>query len=839
MRGALLSLRLARRELRGGVRGFRLFFACLALGVGAIAAVGSMSAAIEAGLENDARALLGGDVEVQRPYLPATAVELAALEDGARLSAVVTMRSMARPEAGGAPSLVELKAVDGAYPLFGAARLEPEGVLAEALGHDGESWGAVAEVSLLSRLGLELGDRVRVGDATYRLSAIIAVEPDRATAGFGLGPRLMVSLESLPETGLVRQGSLIRYHYRAALEGQSPGDWVADIKARNPQAAWRIRQFSDSAPGLRNFIDRFTFFLTLIGLSALLVGGSGIATATAEYLGGKTATIATLKCLGAPARLVFWVYFWQMLALALLGIAAGIVLGAAVPPLIDGLVSDRLPVETRLGIYPAPLALAAAFGLCTAFAFALWPLGRACEVPAAGLFRDVVAARRRWPRPAYVAAVAATLLALAALAVAAAPDRLLAGWFVIGAALTYALFRGAAWGLKAAAKAAGRPRRPLIRLALANLTRPGATTDSVVISLGLGLTLLIAVGAVEANLTRQIEDRLTEDAPAFFFVDIQPDQVAEFDRIVGEVPGVGAVERLPSLRGRIVAINGVAAEEAVVDTGAAWALWSDRGLTHAAVLPAATRVVAGTWWPEDYAGPPLVSFDAHLAAEMYVGIGDTLTVNVLGREIVAMIANLREVSWGTLGLNFAVIFAPGALDGAPQTHIAAAQAAPEAEEPLLGAVTQRFANVTAIRVREALAAAGELLGGIALAVRATALVMLVAGLLVLSGAIAAGHRRRVYDSVILTVLGARRADVWRAHVIENALLGVATAAVAVVAGTVAGWAVVRGVMDADWVFAPGGAALTAALGVSATVLFGFLGTCRALGHPAAQVLRAR
>ena len=359
------------------------------------------------------------------------------------------------------------------------------------------------------------------------------------------------------------------------------------------------------------------------------------------------------------------------------------------------------------------------------------------------------------------------------------------------------------------------------------------------ISLGLGLTLLIAVGAVEANLTGQIEDRLTEDAPAFFFVDIQPDQVAEFDRIVGEVPGVGAVERLPSLRGRIVAINGVAAEEAVVDTGAAWALWSDRGLTHAAVLPAATRVVAGTWWPEDYSGPPLVSFDAHLAAEMYVGIGDTLTVNVLGREIVAMIANLREVSWGTLGLNFAVIFAPGALDGAPQTHIAAAQAAPEAEEPLLGAVTQRFANVTAIRVREVLAAAGELLGGIALAVRATALVMLVAGLLVLSGAIAAGHRRRVYDSVILKVLGARRSDVWRAHVIENALLGVATAAVAVVAGTVAGWAVVRGVMDADWVFAPGGAALTAALGVSATVLFGFLGTCRALGHPAAQVLRAR
>ena len=832
-------MRLARRELRGGGRGFRLFIGCLALGVGAIAAVGSMSAAIEAGLESDARALLGGDVELQRPYLPATAAELAALEDGARLSAIVTMRSMARPIAGGAPALVELKAVDGAYPLFGSARLEPPGALAGALAHDGESWGAVAEASLLRRLDLGLGDRIRVGEATYRLSAIIATEPDRASAGFGLGPRLMVGLASLPETGLVREGSLIRYHYRAALEGTSPETWVAALKARDPHAAWRIRQFSESAPGLRNFIDRFGFFLTLVGLSALLVGGVGIANATAAYLGGKTATIATLKCLGAPARLVFWTYFWQVLALALAGIAAGVVLGAAVPPLIDGLVSERLPVETRLGIYPVPLVLAAAFGLFTAFAFALWPLARAREVPAAGLFRDAVAARRRWPRPVYIAAVAATLMVLAALAVATAPDRWLAGWFVVGAALTFALFRAAATGLKIAAKAVGRPRRPLLRLALANLTRPGAPTDSVVLSFGLGLTLLIAIGTVEANLTRQIEGRLSGGAPAFFFIDIQPDQVADFDRIVAEVPGAGAVERMPSLRGRIVALNGVAAERAVVDPGAAWAIRSDRGLTYAAALPAPSRVVAGDWWPEDYAGPPLVSFDAHLAHEMHLGIGDTLTLNVLGREIVATIASLREIDWGTLGLNFTVIFAPGALDGAPQTHIATAHATPEAEGPLLDAVTDRFANITAIRVREALAAAGELLGGIALAGRSTAVVMLAAGILVLSGAIAAGHRRRVYDSVILKVLGARRVEIWRAHVIEHALLGVATAAVAAAAGTAAGWAVVRIVMDADWVFAPGSVALTAALGVAATVLFGFLGTYRALGQPAAQVLRTQ
>ena len=539
-----------------------------------------------------------------------------------------------------------------------------------------------------------------------------------------------------------------------------------------------------------------------MGLSALLVGGVGIANATAAYLGGKAATIATLKCLGAPARLVFWIYFWAGARADPAGIAAGVVLGAAVPPLIDGLVSERLPVETawastrcrwrwppRSGCSP-PSRLRSGRSRGPA----RWPPAPFSETPwrPGGVGRGPPISPpsrlrwRCWPRsPSH-----------------RRRDRWLAGWFGAGAALAFALFRAAAWGLKAAARVIGRPRLPLFRLALANLTRPGAPTDSVVLSLGLGLTLLVAVGAVEANVTRQIDGRLSEDTPAFFFVDIQPDQVADFDRIVSEVPGVGEVVRVPSLRGRIVAINGIAAEKAVVDPGAAWALRSDRGLTYAAHPPASSRVVAGDWWPEDYAGPPLVSFDAHLAHEMHIGVGDTLTLNVLGREIVATVANLREIDWGTLGLNFTVIFAPGALDGAPHTDIATALATPEAEIPLLEAVTARFANVTAIRIREALAAVGELLGGIGLAVRATALVMLVAGLVVLSGAIAAGHRRRVYDAVILKVLGARRADVWRAHVIEHALLGLATAALATVVGTAAGWAVVRLVMDADWVFAP-------------------------------------
>ncbi|HUC62841.1 MAG TPA: FtsX-like permease family protein [Alphaproteobacteria bacterium] len=849
--GLGLAFALARRELRGGFgrgfRGFRVFLACLVLGVGAIAAVGTLGDAVDRALTDDARTLLGGDAELTIGYRTATPAELASLDASGTVSGTVDMRAMVRaaiPGQGtGKRFLIELKAVDRRYPLFGTLVLAPAVPRAELFAERDGVWGAAVDREALDRLGLKLGETVKVGAATYQLRAAIESEPDRGSATFILGPRFMVGRASLAATKLIEPGSLVYYHYRVKLPpGRAVGPWLDRIEAAFPDAGWRARSFDNAAPRLKTFLDRIALYLVLVGLTSLLVGGVGVANAIKAYLDRRATTIAILKCLGAPARLVFQVYFIETLALAFVGIALGLALGALVPILLSGTLARLLPVVADVGLAPRALALAAAYGLLTTIVFTLWPLAHARDLPAARLFRAQVAPERRWPRALDALALGVAGAALAALTILSAAQRPIALWFVLGSVASFAAFRAAAWIVARLARASGKLHRlfagaPTLRLALANLHRPAAPTASVILSLGVGLTLFIAVALVEGNIAREVTEELPRDAPSFFFIDIQPDQVAPFDRAVRAVPGAGAIEQVPSLRGRIVALNGVPAARAKIDPRGAWALDSDRGLTYAASPPRGTRLVAGRWWPADYRGPPLVSLDAGVAHDFHLGIGDTITVNVLGRELTARIASLRDVDWRSLGINFVMLFSPGILDGAPQTYIATVHSTPAAEEPLLGTLTDRFPNVTAIRVKDALDAVADILANVGVAVRLTALFTFAAGILVLGGAIAAEHRRRTYDAVVLKVLGATRATLLAAFLIEFGILGAASAAVAAALGTLAGWLVTTRIMHAGWAFLPGPVAATLAGATLLTLVLGYLGTWRALGRSAAPVLR--
>jgi putative ABC transport system permease protein len=568
----------------------------------------------------------------------------------------------------------------------------------------------------------------------------------------------------------------------------------------------------------------------------LLVGGVGIGNAVHGHVAAKTATIATLKCLGAPTRLVFTVYLCEIVALAVLAIAAGLVLGAALPLASAPVLAHLLPISARLGIYPQPLALAALYGFLTSLLFSLWPLAAIGRIPAGALFRDMVdRARRRVPRAA-LAASALLALSLAAVVVAGTQDRVVALWFVAGAIGAFALFRAAGAAIVLGASRLHRPRHPALRLALANLHRPGAPTAQILLSLGFGLTVLAAVALVEGNLGREIGQRLPAAAPAFFFIDIQPAQLAAFEAIVRDTPGARS-EAVPMMRGRITRLNGVPVERAAVAPAARWALRSDRGLTYSASLPQGSRLAAGTWWPSDYQGPPLVSFDAALARGMGLKLGDTLTINLLGREITARIANLRAIDWERLGINFAIVFAPGTLEGAPQTDLAAVYLPAAQEEAFARRVTAQFPNISAIHVREALAAVGRVVGLIGDAVRLTALVTLAAGALVLGGAIAAGHRRRVYDAVVLKVLGATRGAILSSFLVEHGLLGALAGLLSAGLGTLAAYFLVTRLMGADWVFLPAPLLWTVAIAIVLSLTLGFAGTWRALGAKAAPYLR--
>ena len=528
---------------------------------------------------------------------------------------------------------------------------------------------------------------------------------------------------------------------------------------------------------------------------------------------------------------------WHSVRLAAAGVLAGVAVGAATPPALGGLLSRYLPFAPQLGLYPGPLLLAAAFGLLTAFAFALWPLARARGVPAAALFRDLAAPITAWPRLRDLVLLAGALAALAGLAVASAEQPIFAFWFVAGATGAFLAFLLTGAGVVALARRLPRPRRPALRMALANLHRPGAPTLPVVLSFGLGLSVLVAVVSVQGNLAAQIGERLPKRAPSFFFIDIQPDQAARFDRVAAGVPGVGGVEKVPMLRGRIVRVNGVEADKVTAKPEAAWALRGDRGLTYAAKVPKNADVIAGRWWPTDYHGPPLISLAAEIADGLGLKLGDTLTVNVLGRDVTAKIANLRKVHWSDLQINFVMIFAPGILEAAPHTFLATARAPRDRELALQAAVTDAFPNVTAIRVREALEAVNRILADIGLAVRATASVTLAAGVLVLAGAVAAEHRRRVFDAVVLKVLGATRRRILLTHLTEYLALGLVVTLLALAIGSAAAYVVVTQVMQADWVWLPGSAAATAALSLGLTLLLGFVGTWLALGQKPAPYLR--
>ncbi len=845
--GLALACRLARRELRRGPRGFWVFLASLALGVGAIAAVGSLSASVDAALKGDARALLGGDAALTLTHREASTAEYGAFAAAGTVSWSANLRAMTRAAAEGEGTgkrlLVELKAVDGRYPLYGTLALGPSLAPEAAFAERGGVFGAVADADVLQRLGLKLGERIKLGQATFELRAAILHEPDRGVAVFILGPRLMISRAGLDATGLVQPGSIVYYNYRLKLPpGRGARSWLAGLARQFPDAGWRARSLYDATPRLEQFLDRIALYLTLVGLTALLVGGLGVANAVKAYLDGSADTIAILKCLGAPGRLVFQIYLAETLALALAGIAGGLALGALAPALLRGALAPLLPVELRLGLYPGPLLLAAAYGLLTTLAFTLWPLAVARDVPAAHLFRKLVAPLRRWPRRADALAVLLAASALAALAILSAGEKSMALWFVAGAALTLAAFRLAGWLIAALARAVGRlppvvRKRPSLRLALANLHRPAAPTASVVLALGLGLTLFIAVGLVEGNIAREVSETLPKNAPSYFFIDIQPDQLKGFDDAVRGVAGTSGLEQVPSLRGRITALNGVAPERARIDQRSAWVLESDRGLTYAASPPPGTRIVAGSWWPAGYAGLPLVSLDAEVAKDFGLKLGDTLAVNVLGREVTARIANLREIDWSSLAINFFMVFSPGLLNGAPQTFIATVKAVPAAEEALVRAVTDRFANVSAIRVKDALDTVAATLGNLAAAVRLTALFTLLVGTLVLAGALAAERERRTYDAVVLKVLGATRTRLLATFLIEYGTLGAAAAALAAALGTLAGYLVVTRIMGAAWSFLPGTVAGTALAATLLALVLGFAGTWRALGERPAPYLR--
>ena len=836
-------LSIALRELRSGFAGFRIFIACVALGVTVITGVGAVSDALRAGFERQGEAILGGDMTVSRMHVRAVGEERAQLERLGRVSETATLRTMARRVDNSDQALAELKGVDASYPLAGQVALADGGSLQEALQR-----GAVVDPTLLQRLNLKVGDAVMIGTEQVPVAAALKSEPDALSDRLTYGPRIFISEATLDKSGLIKPGTLVRWRYALKLAGgkQAGEEELKSLRARVtaelPEAGFTITDRRDPSPQVTRTLERMRQFLTLIGLTALLVGGVGVANAVATFIDKRRKVIATMKSVGATSRTVLAIFLVQVLIVAVIGIVIGLILGTALPLGLGALYGDLLPIHAEFTLSPLSLVSAAIYGLAVSLLFTLWPLGRVGRVSATVLFRDEVAPGRAWPSASIIGATLLTAAVLVGFAVLTADSKRIAIYVCGALVVIFAVFLGLGSAVTVLARRVPRSRKPELALAIGNLGAPGGLTRSVVLSLGAGLSLLVAVALANASLVSELRERLPTRSPDYFVLDVTKEDFPAITGLVQRDIPAAVLEEAPMLRGRIVRFNDTPVEEINAPPEAQWVLNGDRGLSYADTVPKGSKVVAGEWWPAEYAGEPLVSFETDLAGKLGLKLGDSVTVNVLGRNVTARIANLREVKWESLAINFVMVFSPNTLKGAPH-NLLVTISLPDATPPATEAQTIRtlgrdYPSVTAIRVRDILDAFGSVFAKVMIAVRVAGSVTLLAGALVLAGALATALRRRILEAVILKTLGATRRRILAAHVLEYLLLAGATGLFAVALGTGAAWLAVTQVMNIDFTFSPSAVGTALALALALVLAFGGAGTWAVLRAPAVPYLRS-
>ncbi len=828
-----LSLRHAWLDLRASIRHLRLFSLVLILGVAVISTVGSLVASIKAGIDRDAKALLGGDIEIRQLYQPLSLAAEAFLTFNSKaISRTLDVRAMAEtPER---RSLVEMKGVDIFYPLFGemiyTKKLLPEERAAAfaKFTHQNMPHEASVDQSLLDMLNIQLGGVFRIGSARFVVTAIIASEPDRGFSAMSLGPRVLVTRRAFHDTGLVAYGSMVNFRYRITLaNGLTPEIFKAKMKETFPNATWNLRDWTESAPGLVSLIDRLSLFFALTGITALMVAGIGIANATSVYLWSKRHTIAALKCLGASSTHIYRMYLIQILIVAAFSILIGCMVGTFAEMALVDMLSNLLPAQAQKGIYAKPLILSALMGFIIVLLFAALPLISTRSIKPAALFRGHIEnIKISLKNPLLLVGMALLTALLIGIAIIFTNATKITLFFSASAAFALLVLYALGVDLQhKSKKSAHSGRLPLtLSLALANLARPGAATKGMVIALGIGISLMVTLTLVGANLRTQIEQGLPEKAPAFFLADIQPSQLEAIQDKIRAIQGVGKVFNLPIVRGRIIKLNDKDPDSVDIADNARWGVRGERGLTESALPPENSTIIKGDWWPKDYDGPPLVSFDANLARGMGLSVGDTITIASLDKKITATIANLRDIQWGSLEMNFAIVLSPGTLKDLPTTYIATVAAPLQAEKEIQQMLADNYPSVAIVRVREVLNRVSGILEDVSSAVMISALLTVLCSILVMAGAIHASLHKRVFDTVMLKVLGATRGRILKIYLTEFAVIAVSVAVIAVIIGSAGAWGIMQLMVFSEFILMPdvviysigGSLALAIALGLVAT-----------------------
>lgn len=830
-----MAWRIARRDLNARFKGLRLLLVCIFLGTAALAAIGSLTAAIERELAANGQQFLGGDLQIELWQRGLNSDERAALDELGTVSAGTRMQAMARKGDLAAP--IELKAVDGLYPLYGTLTIAGDGAVEAPKGNE-----AYIAPGAADRLGVAAGDTIVVGTETLTIVGVIDDEPDRLGEGFQLGPTIIVG-EDLPRrAGLLAPGAMYQSKTRVAMDGTPDLEAITeDLEERFPDAVFDIDTADRAAPGTDRFVGRMSDFLTLVGLAALVIAGIGIGGGVGSYLDARRQSIATLKILGATSTGIARIYALQILAAAAVGSLAGLAVGVAIVPLLAKALEGLLPVNTGFVIDIPALLLAAAYGLLVALVFAAPQLMRARAFPAMALMRSRVTTLGR--DRASLIVVAIGLSAIVALALLTAGQPLLSAGFLAGAAGVLGLLAALGWAIRKIAAALPRSANPIARAALANIHRPGSSTGALVTALGFGLSAFVLLAAVQSSIDGNIESRVPDQAPDYFVLDVPRDREEAFHSLVRQTDPDAAIRTVPALRGAVLAFGNDDSMTRTADLeeipDGAWALRGERGLTYSDQVPAGNTLIEGEWWGPFYNGEPLVSIDEEFAEAAGLAIGDRLTFGVLGTEVTARIASTRRIDWESLGFNYVFVLSPNALRDTPHNLAATVELTEGTPTgPLLQALVRSFPSTSVIEVGGVLQQARTILEQVGLATLAAASVAVLAGLAVLLGAIAAARASRTYDTVVLRVLGADRKQVLMMQFIEYALLAGALAIVALVLGSLTGWLVITQLFEFDWLPDWGEVLAVLGLGLAVVLAFAVGGSLPLLRAKPAQALRA-
>lgn len=828
-------IRVALVDLRGDLRRFGILLACLALGVATIAIVGSVGAALQSALDRDARQLLGGDFQAGLSYRLATPEEREVLDGLGTVAQVIEV--MGNGIAGEESIFMSLRAVDGNYPLVGSLEINdaaiPGASLAELLAPQDNVYGLVSDTLLIDRFGMSIGDRLTIGPVEFELRGLVGSAPDQLTQGMAFGIPGTVSVDALLQTEILQPGVLAQYRYKVLLdEGIDAAAAAQRVRSAFPEAGWTLNTPQDATADLARFFNVFARFLTIVGLSALIVGGVGVSNAIGAYVNERQRSIATLKALGATSSRILTHFLTQVGLISIVGIALGLILGAIMTiialPILGRLLGIDLPPVLD---FPA-LLTASGFGILVAFAFAFLPLKRAETLRPALLFRSAgtaVEGGLGWRdilRPGFLIPilVAAGLIYLLALVSTARPE--LVFWYTIGVVASFLILRGAAFLLQRGLKLIPLPTNAALRNGFKSIYRPGAPAPIVILSLGLGLALLVLIALIDNNLRHQLDQESIPDAPSFVFMDLFDDEVETLEAFAAGNPDIENFEANAMLRGYVENIDGVPAEElrTQVDADFTFLFESEAPLTATGTLPDRSTIVDGEWWPADYEGPPLISIFKDLRVPLGVEIGSQVTMRVFGEEVTATVANFRDFVWRGGGINFALVMTPNILEQFPVSYIGLLKTVAGQERPVQQQLVQDYPHLIFLPVAEALDIFSRVLDSVTNAVAIVGGLAVVSGLLVLAGAMAAGRRQREADAVIMKVMGATRGDIVRAYLVEYGLLGGLAAIIAAALGVFGTWAFVELVLEIDFTVNPlvivgvivAAVALTIAVGVATT-----------------------